>query len=114
MPPRRALQLYVILASDIAGPDALFAGVCGRNGGCAALVSKAATQKEVKGAEDRGVGADDADVYFGEAPGYVGDGGPWRGKCEVSGAEVKMRMQWTGAICGAYMIDLGRSRHQRA
>lgn len=64
----------------IAGPHALLAepvAIVGAGTGFGAdLCREAAAHVEVERAEDGRVGADDTDVHFGEAPGYVVGDGP--------------------------------------
>ncbi len=82
MSPRRARRIPIpIRRSDVRPPALLAEAAVGAGTRFRAdLGREAAAHVEVEWAEDGRVGADDADVYFGEAPGDVvrdGPGGVW-------------------------------------
>jgi hypothetical protein len=98
MTPRRAGRIHALVRmSHIVRPRALLteAAVGAGTRFRPNLGRQAAAHVEVEGAEDGRVGADDADVYFGEAPAYVGGDGPGGvGVCGGAGGE-------GGADCAA-------------
>lgn len=79
MTPRRTGRIHALIRmSHVVRPSALLAEAAVGAGTRFRpdLGRETAAHVEVEGAENGRVGADDADVYFGEAPAYVGGDGP--------------------------------------